>query len=331
MPTEKHRELCGRMGVPDSANLARIFEILCDETDAALVLEMPATVQELAEKTGLSPEDVQKRVDVLFYKGVAFESEKPQGFVYKAPRHLIQLHDASVQWLDAPDEFFEIWNEFMTEEFPPLLAMMLSAGLPSFMRTIPTMGTLENFDDALPYEDVSQMIEDAKVIAVVRCPCRLAMKKCDNPLETCIQFDRGAKYNIKRGTGREISKQKANRIVEDARNRGLVQTVENRAALGNVLCNCCTDCCAILGPYLKGEEYRNILAPSRYVARVVPDLCIADELCVDICPVNAVKMDEDGESAVVTDTECIGCGLCVSQCPSGALSLKLVRDKDFIK
>ena len=331
MPLAQHRELCSKMMVPDSENLARIFEMLCDEKDATLVLAMPATAQELSEKTALLPDEVNERVKELFYRGIVFESVKPHGIVYKGPRHLIQLHDASVQWPDATQEFFEVWNEFMTEEFPPLLAMMLSSGFPSFMRTIPTKGTLENFDDVLPYEDVAQMVEDAQTIAVVRCPCRLAMQKCDNPLETCIQFDRGAKYNIKRGTGRKISKEEALEIVEDAEKRGLVHTVENRAALGNVLCNCCTDCCAIIVPYLKGGEFKKILAPSRYAARIVPDQCIADEFCVDICPVGAVKMDEDGQSAVVTETECIGCGLCVSQCPSGALSLRLVRDKDFIK
>ena len=40
--------------------------------------------------------------------------------------------------------------------------------------------------------------------------------------------------------------------------------------------------------------------------------------CVDICPVQAIKIEKD--KAVVSD-ECVECGACVNECPNEALSL----------
>jgi len=329
MATDVYKELCSKMMVPESERMARIWSILCDETDARLVAAMPGTVPELAERTGLSEGEIDKRLKTLFYKGVVFESQKPHGTVYRGPRHIIQMHDASIQWPDAPKELYDAWKAFTAEEYPPLLSTMLASGLPSFMRVVPTTTAIEGIPDASPFEDVTRMIDAATDLAVCKCPCRVSERNCDLPTEVCIQFDRGARYNIKRGTGREISRDEALRLVREAEEAGLVHTVENRPGLGNVLCNCCTCCCAIIRPYLSGPEFHAILAPSRFCAQVAHDECIADALCADICPVEAIALDEQGSFACVDEALCIGCGLCVSVCPTGAVSMKTVRPPDY--
>ena len=40
--------------------------------------------------------------------------------------------------------------------------------------------------------------------------------------------------------------------------------------------------------------------------------------CVDICPANAVKIEQ--KKAVISD-ECVECGACVDECANGAISL----------
>ena len=329
MISDAHKELCGRMMAPDSDRVGRIWEILCDETDAKLLLAMPGNLEELAKKMNLSPDDIKKRIKELFFRGVVFETEKPQGIIYKAPRHLVQLHDASVQWPKAPEVFYRTWNDFMELEYPKLLEMLMAAGVPAFMRTIPASGIIDDIPGVLPYENVDVMIENADKIAVVRCPCRLSVKACDADVETCVQFNRGAYYNIKRGTGREIEKEEARRIIRESEEAGLVHTVETKADMGNVLCNCCTCCCAILVPYLKGGEFTKILNPSRFMAEVDDGGCISDGLCVDLCPVNAISM-ETGAEAEVDEEICIGCGLCVKVCTVEAIEFKLTRPADFI-
>src|SRR4030042_7051895 len=104
---------------------------------------MPGTAQELAEKCALPLDDAVRRLDELYFKGVAFESEKPQGIVFRAPRHLIQFHDASVQWPDAPEAYYDEWSGFMANEYPPLLRMILDQGFPAFMRVLPISATVK--------------------------------------------------------------------------------------------------------------------------------------------------------------------------------------------
>ena len=47
------------------------------------------------------------------------------------------------------------------------------------------------------------------------------------------------------------------------------------------------------------------------------DKCTGCGACVDVCPVNAITI-EDGK-AVVSD-ECVDCGACVGMCPVEAIS-----------
>ncbi|MFA5385183.1 MAG: 4Fe-4S binding protein [Eubacteriales bacterium] len=53
-------------------------------------------------------------------------------------------------------------------------------------------------------------------------------------------------------------------------------------------------------------------------ATVDKEKCIGCGQCVDICPVEAIKVDND--IAVVSD-ECIECGACADECPTEAISL----------
>ena len=50
--------------------------------------------------------------------------------------------------------------------------------------------------------------------------------------------------------------------------------------------------------------------------------CIQCGLCVGVCPVNAIRLTENG---IEIDVEkCTGCGICVKGCPVAALELKKI-------
>ena len=52
--------------------------------------------------------------------------------------------------------------------------------------------------------------------------------------------------------------------------------------------------------------------------KVDKNKCDGCGTCVEICPVNAIKIKK--EKAVISD-ECVECGQCVEQCPNKAISL----------
>ena len=53
--------------------------------------------------------------------------------------------------------------------------------------------------------------------------------------------------------------------------------------------------------------------------------CIGCGQCAEICPVEAVMMEED--IPVVDLDWCIGCGVCVKKCPTGAINMVLRSDR----
>jgi len=46
--------------------------------------------------------------------------------------------------------------------------------------------------------------------------------------------------------------------------------------------------------------------------------CTGCGVCIEVCPVNAIKLQKD--KAVISD-ECVECGACVNECPNEAISL----------
>ncbi len=54
-------------------------------------------------------------------------------------------------------------------------------------------------------------------------------------------------------------------------------------------------------------------------AVVDKDKCTGCGQCADICPVEAINLEN--ETAVISD-DCIGCGICVDICPLEAISLE---------
>jgi len=54
-------------------------------------------------------------------------------------------------------------------------------------------------------------------------------------------------------------------------------------------------------------------------AKVDADKCAGCGPCVEACPVEAIKIENN--LAVVDADTCIDCGVCVGECPSEALSV----------
>ncbi|MBN1531781.1 MAG: 4Fe-4S binding protein [Spirochaetes bacterium] len=321
-----YRELCARMGLPESENLLGVWKTLCTPEEAALAVLLPGTAAGLSEKTGKGVEAVQALLDSLFLKGAVFKAPGEGPVSYRLAKNIVQFHDASLVWSGATGDFFGLWKRVMDGDFSALMRdLPPDMVLPSFMRVIPVNETITMQSGVLPYEACVEMIDRSERIAVVQCPCRLSQRNCGASLESCIQLNRGADYALERGHGRTITREEALAILKRSEEEGLVHMVENRG-FGNAICNCCECCCEMfrLAKY-SGKKW--ILSPSRYRASVDRALCTACGACEDRCPVEAISV---GEGASIDAELCLGCGLCISSCPVDAIVLDQVRPLEHI-
>ncbi|MEN6446356.1 MAG: 4Fe-4S binding protein [Syntrophaceae bacterium] len=318
-----YRELSKKLMMENSVVLPKIWKVVCSEEEARIVNSLPDTIAGLAAVFDRDFEEMRRIIGGLYHRGVVFDYEKDGTTLYRLARHVVQFHDSTIAWEEAPAELLALWEEFGESDYPELLALVTAAKLPAFMRVIPVGETIEAKNQVLAFEDAALLLRNARSLAVTACVCRKLLKRCDGPLDVCLQLDRGADYHIKRGTGRKIEYEEALEILKRSEEAGLVHLTENTPGRSNVLCNCCSCCCEMLR-FATDTKTKGVLAPSRFQARVKAAECTSCALCTDICPVGAISLCED-EPAGVNQDECIGCGLCATACPVGAISLIEVR------
>lgn len=327
MAADLYQNLTDKILLTGSTLIPELFAMIADETEARLLLSMPGTPAALAETTGLSTQETEALCLTLYRKGLAFKSFRGEGVSFKMCRDMVQFHDGTILWPDAPKAYHDLWQRFMEEEWPTF-ARLADQFIPKpFTRVIPVEEAVDaGTQTVLDVDSAEAILTQAEVLAVTPCTCRVIARKCDHPIEVCIQVDNAARYTLDRGTGRELSKEEALSILKRSRESGLVQVTMNKAHAGHFICNCCTCCCQVL-PLIRTERLK-LADPSRFTAEVDQGACSGCETCIERCPFDAIAM-ADGV-AKITAAHCMGCGLCASTCPEEAISLLEVRPADFI-
>jgi len=323
-----YQQLAEYIGAGESKYIPAIFEVLTDEGEAGILLAAspPATTEELAEKTGVQETVIKEMIDPLYKKGLLFKSKKETGTRYYCVRNLLQMHDATAVIVDPPQAMLDLWKDFMAEEFDDY-SRKIEEVLPGpVLRVIPVNISVESGAQILAFDDVENLVDNARNIAVTPCSCRVIDGGCGKAVEVCLQFNKAADYSIDRGTGRKLSKTETIEILKKCEEEGLVHVGNNRSSVGHVICNCCSDCCLNWPSVRTG--LKKFVVPSRFQAVVDPDLCTACESCLERCYFEAINID--GDTALVDGEKCMGCGLCLVTCPEEAIDLKEVRPKDFV-
>ena len=320
------KELSGLLGFADSTYLPKIFGMLTDEDEAKILLAAapPATIEEIAEKSGVAVEKVEKSIDPLFKKGLLYKSSRPG--VYYRFKNLLQFHDATILAPGMTQEFYDVWKEYHHSEFDAHMTQIQSFLPQSAVRVVPVNVAVQPDIQVAYFDDVRQIVESARNLAVTACTCRVVDGHCGKTLENCIQVDKAADYAIERGSGRQLTKEETIEMLRQCEEEGLVHCVSNTRGLGHIICNCCDDCCINWVNHGLGKV--DFAAPSRFTAIVDEDRCTNCEVCAERCYFDAITFDA-GVSEIDQD-KCMGCGLCVITCEDEAITMKEIRSEDYV-
>jgi ferredoxin len=181
----------------------------------------------------------------------------------------------------------------------------------------------QKIEKVIPYPVAHDFILDASPkITAFECGCRHARKVHCEPTQVCLWVGQPfADFMDEHHPleSRVISKDEALSILKAEHERGHVHTAWFKDAMLDrfyVICNCCPNCCG--GIEVMTKYGIPMLDSSGFVAEVDQDLCNACGTCEEICPFNALHVEE---VATLDWDECMGCGVCVGQCPNNAITI----------
>ncbi len=302
----------------------KILKRIFTEEEAQMFMHLSWDLESskrIADRVGQPHDTILTVLKRMAEKGQVFPKRKGDVHYYAAVPYAHGLFEHQVNKMD-PEiaQMFEeyLWAERIQGEDDP--DRKIEPAMP--LRVIPVKQPVNIERPTASYEDVQQIIEGQDRIAVAKCACALQKGavdgSCEQPLEVCLLFGFYAEYYVEQGYGRWIDQEEAMKVIDIAEEAGLVHQPSNTVNPG-AICNCCPDCCLSLR-VTKLFPNAADLANSIHYCKVDGDECSGCEVCVEICPMDAVVMGEQ-DVAVIDTPRCIGCGLCVNACPDEILML----------
>jgi len=303
-----------------------ILKKIFSENDAEFFLNLSPMLESadsIASRLNKPVDEIKTKLEDMAKNGLIFRQNSDNKIRYGAIPFMHGIAEFQIKKLD--DKLASMLEQYFNEGFNKTIAK--SAAL--FLRVIPVQKYVDIEHHIASYEDVSAILDKMDTIVVTDCFCRKQKKiqgeGCSRHLEACFMFGSMGQYYIDNNLGRKITKDEALKIVSDAQKSGLVtQPATSQNPSG--MCNCCGDCCAVLGAIKKNPNPAEMVFSNHY-ASIIQDKCIGCEACIDICPMEAINLNDSG-LAEVNLTRCIGCGVCLTSCDNEATKLNEKSDQN---
>lgn len=331
--------------IPVTIALLKVFNsvIVPEEVDFLLAMgSEPLSKDELSRKVTIPGDAFDAVFSSLIQKGMIWSKTNPDSTVVftLAPIMLgwFEVYlctdsrsEEKVQFARQLSNLFESWKKFNVTPIRQLRNMTGKKGVPH--KTIKPAQLKKHIEINSPiipeksrimsFASINEVIQkygEESSIAVVHCFCRqwksLEGIECTlkMPLESCIVLGNFSRHAVEYGFGRYISKDAALKIIEETAKKGGVHVVwHEQDKLENdeiAICNCCWDCCGVLGSYRRGINSLHFKTQC-HVEVASPDRCNACGLCVRFCPVGVISLDD---TVTIDVTRCIGCLQCFYKC-----------------
>jgi ferredoxin len=334
-----YRELARKLKSENSNYVPLILERLLSVEEARIVLALPSSPRELAEKMGLEEETLKRQLQSLYERGAIFFTRKG----IRPPHSLVEYHDATTtnrkfdEFLG--EEFFELWDKWSLEESGRFMveAKPLVWKTDPPMRVFAKWKSIKDVPGVMWFDDIRQLLKREKeTLGINPCAClRIAKKRFpDFPEDLCMLSGRTAIYSVERGSGRKTTVKEMLDILESLEKYPLIHLGYNERPFRRLIGNS-PACCLAFEMSPPGVRLAST-NPSRFQAKADPDLCLGCDSCkcMDVCLFDAFEVKEDPASgskrAHVDAEKCMGCGNCVLNCCIGAVRMKLIRPPEFV-
>jgi ferredoxin len=326
-------------GAPPSDTLYAILQLLFTEKEAELVALLPIrpfTTQHAAKVWKMNGVETQKVLDELSSRAILLDMQAPDGTTtYVLPPPMAGFFEFSMMRLrgDIDQKLLaELYYQYINVEEDFITALFMSQT---------HLGRAFVNEQALPagreltvldYERASEVVRSASHRSVGVCYCRHKMlhvgRACDAPMDICMTFNNTAATLARHEYAREIDTAECLDLLQEARDRGLVQFGENVQSGVNFICNCCGCCCeAMIAARRVG--FTNAVQTTNYLPVVNEAACNGCGKCVTACPVEAMGLVSSNDphhpklrKAHVDTSLCLGCGVCVRACTRDGLTLE---------
>ncbi|MFH1113866.1 MAG: 4Fe-4S ferredoxin, partial [Pseudomonadota bacterium] len=203
------------------------------------------TAAEIAGRTGRPVKGLEEKLVEMGERGEIAAFRSDGAWKFRMVPWVIGIYEFQLKRMDR--EFAELCEEFSMHWG----ANFLRHGLqPQIMQVIPVEKEIPVKQEALTYQQVSNLIEQSKSFMVNECICRkkqgLLGMPCSKPLEVCLAMhtDPGLLENSAlAGGGKIITKEQAYEVLRTAEEAGLVHMTSNVESGHWFICNCCECCC----------------------------------------------------------------------------------------
>lgn len=277
--------------------------VLTDEmVDTALKIKLrePTYVATVAERIGKPVEYTAKLLDEMVHVGILEYMTDENG----VDRVYLPVFVPGSMEMGAMDYWRVNKNPEIAYAFPQYIQGLTKGFAQYFpmgtglVRALPVQQAIENESKRCELEEVSYWVEKYHPsLAVAPCECRHTRRMngelgSDLEDEWCISLGYLAESCIRTGKARRITREECYEILHKAEEKGFVHEVTNifGPEESTFICNChWSSCCA-----LRTAWYCNTpdMVRTNYCAGVDEEKCSACGQCVEVCPMNAVKLGQ---------------------------------------
>jgi len=353
--------------LPVTKHLINCFDIAVDPFETEFLLKIGVD-ENLSFKGLLAISGMKTREFIPFFENIlkkgllaSMQPDKPKAEFSLSPILVgwfeIYLSDGSeseekIEFAKSLDKYFnsmKLLNFFPVRNLinykyknnPRLFTQIISPiKQPENKRTIEVNKDLSiNPVNIYPFQNIYDLVDKHGAdnrIAVIHCFCRQWKKMVGEPCkfkhegESCIVIGTFTKSIVKLGIGRNISKDEALTIIDEAQKKGAIHQVFHEHEDLNLpemaICNCCWDCCGILSGYNRGLT--PLALKANFIAEIInSEFCTGCRKCKKYCPVDAIEFKDN--LVVINNEKCIGCGQCELKCSEKVIKMS-INERDVI-